>query len=171
MPSARDCARLLLEAVPGTMRVLGGIMRQRRAADEEPLSMGQLHMLEILRERPVSLSDLAARHRVAPSTMSRTVDVLVKRAWVSRRSDPADRRQVILSLTPEGESAQGAMRMQTQDALTSLVELLDDRERERLYDGLQVLHDLAMRAAAHGHHCGPEEREPATDQRLPTKDD
>src|SRR5690606_5944021 len=104
-PTARDCAALLIETLPMSMRILSGLMRHRRAGDEEQLSIGQLRMLAMLRERPWSLGDLAQRHHVAPSTMSRTIDALVKRALVARETDPEDRRLVIVKLTGEGHSA------------------------------------------------------------------
>jgi DNA-binding MarR family transcriptional regulator len=102
MPEARECARLLLETIPNLMRNLGGAMRQCKSGEEEHLNMGQFRMLGMLHAAPRTLSELAASHHVTPSTMSRTIDVLVRKAWVARETDPADRRQVILTLTGEG---------------------------------------------------------------------
>jgi DNA-binding MarR family transcriptional regulator len=142
MPEARECARLLLETIPNLMRTLHGTMRQCKGGDEEHLNMGQFRMLAMLHEAPRSLSELAASHHVTPSTMSRTIDVLVRKSWVARETDPADRRQVILTLTDEGRAALRAMGQYTQDAVTRMLARLDDQERARLYDGLMVLHKL-----------------------------
>ena len=95
----------IILTMPSTMRILGFLMRQRRVGDEDMLHLGQLRILEMLRHRPWNLGDLASRHHVTPSSMSRTVDVLVKRDWVARSSDPDDRRLVILKLTDEGHRA------------------------------------------------------------------
>jgi len=140
-PSALECARLLWETIPSLMRSLHGAVIQKRG-DEEPHNMGQFRMLEILCREPRSLSMLATMHHVTPSTMSRSVDVLVRKGWVLRASDPGDRRQVILSITESGRSAHAAMRQYTQDMLTHLLEQLDADERARLYDGLSVLRSL-----------------------------
>jgi DNA-binding MarR family transcriptional regulator len=145
MSSARECANLLLETIPNLMRGLHGAMRQRKGADDEPHTMGQYRMLEILHREPRTLSALAAMHHVTPSTMSRSIDVLVRKAWVARRHDSDDRRLVILTLTDEGRSARAAMIQQNHDVITDLISQLDEDERARLYDGLSVLQTLLAR--------------------------
>ena len=144
MPEARECARLLLETIPNLMRNLGGAIRQCKSSEEEHLNMGQFRMLGMLHAAPRTLSELAASHHVTPSTMSRTIDVLVRKAWVARETDPADRRQVILTLTSEGHAALEAMGQYTQDAVTGMLARLDDQERARLYEGLMVLRKLSF---------------------------
>jgi len=144
MPEARECARLLLETIPNLMRNLGGAIRQCKSSEEEHLNMGQFRMLGMLHIAPRTLSELAASHHVTPSTMSRTIDVLVRKAWVARETDPADRRQVILTLTSEGHAALEAMGQYTQDAVTGMLARLDDQERARLYEGLMVLRKLSF---------------------------
>ncbi|HWQ13512.1 MAG TPA: MarR family transcriptional regulator [Roseiflexaceae bacterium] len=150
MPTARDCAALLLETLPVSMRILGGAIHTSHAPEDRPLNMGQLRMLELLRRHPWTLGDLAERHHVAASTMSRTVDVLVRRAWVERRSHPEDRRQILLCLTDAGLAAHSEMRRRAEDTITRLIEQLPEEERDRLYDGLRVLQRLAANATAHG---------------------
>ncbi len=142
MPEARECARLLLETMPNLMRTLHGSMRHCKSGEEEHLNMGQFRMLGMLHAAPRTLSELAVNHHVTPSTMSRTIDVLVRKAWVARETDPADRRQVILTLTGEGRVALEAFGQYTQDAVTGMLARLDDQERARLYDGLTVLRKL-----------------------------
>ncbi len=120
-------------------------MRQRKGADYEPLTMDQVRLLKLLGHESWTLGELAARHGVLPSTMSRSVDVLVRREWISRESDPADRRQVILRLTDAGRAAHAEMLRHAEDTLTRLLEELTDSERERLFDGMSVLHALLTR--------------------------
>src|SRR5262245_57639076 len=122
MPSARECAVLLLETIPHLMRGLHSIMRQRKGADEEAHTLGQFRMLEMLRREASTLSELAARHHVTPSTMSRSVDVLVRKTWVAREHAPKDRRQVILTITGEGRAALAAIFQQNQDVMTEMIE-------------------------------------------------
>ena len=91
MPEARECAQLLLETIPNLMRNLGGTIRQCKSGEEEHLNMGQFRMLGMLHAAPRTLSELAANHHVTPSTMSRMIDVLVRKAWVARETDPVIR--------------------------------------------------------------------------------
>ena len=148
MASARECAELLLETLPAVKRGLRDAMRAQKAPEHEALTMDQVRLLKILRHEPRSLGELAERHGVTPSTMSRSVDVLVRRGWVSRESDPADRRQVILQLTDAGKAAQAEMDRHAEDSLTRLIEELDDRERAKLFAGMQALHALIERKRA-----------------------
>jgi DNA-binding MarR family transcriptional regulator len=84
-------------------------------------------------------------HHVTPSTMSRSIDVLVRKGWVTRVSDAHDRRQVSLSITDEGRAAQAAMNQHTQELAAQLFEQLVEADRVRLYDGLSVLRKLSTR--------------------------
>jgi DNA-binding MarR family transcriptional regulator len=123
-------------------------MRLQKTPEHEPLTMDQVRLLKILRHEPRSLGELAARHGVTPSTMSRSVDVLVRRGWVSREGDPDDRRQVILQLTGAGQAAHAEMDRHAEDSLTRLIEELDDTEREKLFAGMQALHAMLARKQA-----------------------
>jgi DNA-binding MarR family transcriptional regulator len=142
MPDANECAKLLLDTIPGLMRALHENMRQCRNDEDEQPNMGQLRMLALLNESPRALRDLAANHHVTPSTMSRTIDVLVRKGWVLRVADLVDRRQVILMLTDEGRAALRGMGQHSLAVVTGMLGRLDEDERARLYDGLAVLRKL-----------------------------
>lgn len=141
-PSAYECAILLLDTVPGLMRAIASAMRQRQDGDDDAPTMGQMRMLAKLAERPWSLSELAAAHQVTPSSMSRTVDVLVQRKWVERTTAPDDRRKVVLRLTPVGHAVHAAIRDVAREAAARLIEQLDERQRAHLYEGLSALYAL-----------------------------
>ena len=145
MPSARDCAHLLLDTIPHFMRRLRGSLRDLKVAEAEAPTMEQFRLLDILSYRPRTGGELAAKHGVTPSTMSRSIDVLVQRAWVNRQSDPDDRRQVVLQLTDAGKAAHTQMVYQIEDKVTELLEQLDDDDRARLFDGMRVLHSVLER--------------------------
>lgn len=66
------------------------------------VTLGQCHALLELAMAPSSLGALAATLDVDNSTMSRTVDGLVRAGLVERVEDPADRRSLRLSLTNSG---------------------------------------------------------------------
>lgn len=141
-PNAHECARMLLTTIPSLMRSLKACMRAPATADDEPLTLGQFRMLSMLSYAPCTLGELANQHNVTPSTMSRTIDLLVRKQWVERRDDPNDRRQVILTLTTAGAATHSAMRQHTEDALAGLLEQLSDAERNQIYGGLAALRTL-----------------------------
>lgn len=145
MADAEKCAALLMETMPRMMRGLGAAMRHARP-DDDALTLGQLRMLGVLCHSPRNLGELAALHNVTPSSMSRTVDVLVRKEWVARTPDPADRRQVILEPTEAGRAVHDAMQLHTQQTFTAMLAQmlgqLNDAERSQLYDGLLILQKL-----------------------------
>src|SRR5690242_2921032 len=130
MPNARECADLLLETIPNLMRGLVRSVGQEQTSPDEGRNksqfMSQFRLLEILRHKERTIGELAALHGVTPSTMSRSVDVLVRRAWVDRESDPHDRRLLIVRLTDEGSAAHEEMVKHMHDSVTQLIEQLDD---------------------------------------------
>lgn len=68
------------------------------------LTIAQCHpMLEIAEMARTNLRDLASKMNLDKSTLSRTVEGLVRRGLVKRESDRQDRRYVFLSLTTKGQ--------------------------------------------------------------------
>ena len=68
------------------------------------VSLMQCHtLLEIEEMQTANLQLLAERLTLDKSTVSRTVDGLVNLGLVDRRTDPGNRRSIILSLTPGGK--------------------------------------------------------------------
>jgi DNA-binding MarR family transcriptional regulator len=69
----------------------------------EAVSANQARVLDHLDDvEPASLMGLARHMGVSASTMSLTVDRLVRRGYVTRSRDAADRRVVNLRLTDDG---------------------------------------------------------------------
>ena len=78
------------------------ISRRVRFESTDAIAPHQYSVLVRLEGTPRTPGELAEIERVSPPSMTRTVSGLVERGLVKRTDDPADRRQVILSLTPEG---------------------------------------------------------------------
>jgi DNA-binding MarR family transcriptional regulator len=92
---------------------------------------------------PVRLTDLASAEEVSQPSMSSLVARLVDQGLVLRRTDPADGRAVLLSLTPAG----AALVAQRRDARTrrldaALAELSSD-DVARIADAVPALTRLA----------------------------
>jgi DNA-binding MarR family transcriptional regulator len=127
------------------MRNLGGRLRNQSLLDDEALTIGQYRMLHVLQHHPETLRELADKHHVTPSTMSRSIDVLVQRNLVTRQDDPEDRRKVILRLTDEGQTLLARVDQESRATVASWIEQLSEAEQARLYDGLLVLRSLVSR--------------------------
>ena len=75
------------------------------------LSPKELMFLLILDEAgPCRVNDLAGRVRLPLSTVSWTADRMVSKGLLSRRTDPSDRRAILLSLARQGRKALGKHR-------------------------------------------------------------
>lgn len=74
------------------------------------VTLAQCHVLvELSRAGTLSLTDLAVLMQLDRSTLSRTVEGLVKAGLVFRAADPDDRRAVRLTCTPEGSGRVAAI--------------------------------------------------------------
>src|SRR6476646_4200840 len=79
------------------------IARRVRFESSDAVAPHQFGVLAQLQESPRTPRELADYERVSAPSMTRTVNGLVDRGLVARTDDPTDGRQVIVSLTPEGQ--------------------------------------------------------------------
>ena len=77
--------------------------RDRNQLLKFDLSISQSYVLEVLnRDKELSMKELAHKMHLSISAITRVVDVLVKKKYVNRTEDSADRRIKLLTLTPAG---------------------------------------------------------------------
>jgi DNA-binding MarR family transcriptional regulator len=77
--------------------------------------------------------------------MKRTTSALVEAGYIARADDPADGRQVILSLTAEGRKALRRIRRHRDEWMLERFEKLTDEERELLQRAAAVLAKVATK--------------------------
>lgn len=99
-------------------------------------ALGDLHM-----------SDIVARLGVSLSTVSGLVDRVVDHGLAHRREDPADRRQVVVGLTPAGSAFIDRFRELNARQMRELLAVLDDADLSLLRDALGALERAASRLA------------------------
>jgi DNA-binding MarR family transcriptional regulator len=92
------------EAVMNTIRTadlvfdrIGGLLRPLGVSAAGGLVLGQLRD-----HGPMSPSELGERLIVTRATVTGLVDSLERRGYATRTANPADRRSVIVAITPEG---------------------------------------------------------------------
>jgi DNA-binding MarR family transcriptional regulator len=99
------------EAWEALMAAHATLVKELAARDtwaDEAISMKEYDVLYTLSKCPVpvSLTELNRHVLLSQPAMSRMVDRLAGRGLVSRCADPADRRGVLLALTPPGRDVQ-----------------------------------------------------------------
>ncbi|WP_306584442.1 MarR family winged helix-turn-helix transcriptional regulator, partial [Streptomyces clavuligerus] len=143
-PAAPDqFAGRLRAALHGILPLLRGGRRIHPDLTPSRLTaLAELHTAE----RPLRISELAARTGIALSTASRMVDLLAASGWIDRHPDPADQRASLISLSEEGDTLLRTVRRETESALCHAILRLDPVRREQLRQALPVLEALARQA-------------------------
>ncbi|MEX2582705.1 MAG: MarR family transcriptional regulator [Gemmatimonadota bacterium] len=104
------------------------------------LSVTQCHALSVIADSgSLSMNELAARLFLDKSTTSRVVDALERKSFARRDANPADRRALRLSTTPDGAALLDRIRgdiIQEEKRLLSEFEPAVRREMTRLINRL-----------------------------------
>jgi DNA-binding MarR family transcriptional regulator len=103
-----------------------------RVAAEHDLSLTQLRVLAILRDREPTMAELADYLGLERSSVSGLIDRAVKRGLVRRDASEDDGRAVRVSLTPDGRRLASAGAQEVGELLEPMTGRLSQAERNRL---------------------------------------
>jgi DNA-binding MarR family transcriptional regulator len=135
--SAQSCAVLMLEMVPGVMKVIRQHMRSHRLPG---MSVHQFRVLAFLDCYGSATLSAASDHvgTTLPS-MSRMVQSLVHSQLVQRQAGSPDRRTVCLEITGKGRTILERARQATAEQLARLLGCLSPKEVGCLQEAMDVL--------------------------------
>jgi DNA-binding MarR family transcriptional regulator len=114
-PSTRVAAELV-DVVNLVTQMFWADLRQ----SDQPIELTQWATLRRISRSPCTMSTLARHKGVGLPTISKSVEMLVRKGWVERWIDKGDRRQTLVRLTVAGRDVLA-------DSRAHLVELLDQR--------------------------------------------
>lgn len=103
-----------------------------RIGAQNDLSLTQLRVIGILRDRRARMTDLAAYLGLDKSTMSGLVDRAERRGLLARGKNPEDGRVVDVFVTPAGLELIGRLRGEIRQALAPATERLPQQQRDEL---------------------------------------
>jgi len=103
-----------------------------RVAGAHELSLVQVRLLGILRDRAPGMLELAKLLELDKSSVTGLVDRAERRGLVRRASTPDDGRAVRVSMTEAGRELTRKLVKQLERELSTLVEGLSEPERKRL---------------------------------------
>lgn len=103
-----------------------------RVAAEHDLSLTQLRVLGILRDREPTMAELATYLGLERSTVSGLVDRAVQRDLVRKTTDAADGRSVRVSLTAAARRLEKVVTAEIGALMVPLTDRLSAGERKRL---------------------------------------
>jgi DNA-binding MarR family transcriptional regulator len=122
-----------LELLDGLVQVsFGVISRLSQVAAAHDLSLTQLRLLAILRDRQPKMAELAAHLGLERSTVSGLVDRAATRGLVRRETGANDARVVRVSLSAKGRRLAADLTREVSRQVAPMTQRLSDADRERL---------------------------------------
>jgi DNA-binding MarR family transcriptional regulator len=135
----------LLQDLVAIGRQLGAF--ERSAVCCGTVTVPQCVALQALLEAPRELGELASFAGSSKSAMTRLVDGLERRGWVSRRRDAEDRRRVVAELTKAGLVEATRLRELTHRTLDGVLDLVPEAKRAQVIESLHLLRSAMDQAS------------------------
>lgn len=133
MRKADPATSALLDVVNLVTQVVWTDLRR----SNESLELTQWATLRRIARGPCTMSELARHKGVSLPTISKSVEMLVRRGWVERWVDTTDRRQTLVRLTGRGRRLLSSCRRRVEDYLQERLSALPAAERHSLATSLQ----------------------------------
>jgi DNA-binding MarR family transcriptional regulator len=133
---AIDAARLRVAVLRLSRR-----LRKHDLAGLTPSQLSTLSSVGVC--GPVRLGDLAAVERIAPSTLTRLVNVLEDRGYLVRQPAPDDARAFLVTMTDRGRDVLERIRAEATSLLTDILSTLPADQLAALEAALPALEQLA----------------------------
>jgi DNA-binding MarR family transcriptional regulator len=127
-----DALRAYWEAVAVGEPVLLALWRS------SGITLNQMRILRLLAQQPVNAGDLARAVGMKAPSLTRLLDRLEERGFVTRGGDPSDRRRVLVTITERGHSFLAAPLAAASNPLPKVMKALTPEERELLTQALRT---------------------------------
>ncbi|PJK21328.1 MarR family winged helix-turn-helix transcriptional regulator [Mycolicibacterium goodii] len=122
-----------VESVMRAARALVGITAASISTVDDVVTVPQLRVMMMIATRgAMNLAGVAEALQVSPSNASRICDRLLKVGMIDRRDDPADRRNIALTLTAEGQALIDRVVRHRRSAIRRILRQMSPERRELL---------------------------------------
>lgn len=137
---ARQCADRILSTIPMMMRAIGQEIHEHDACE---ITIPQFRALMTLQNHAGATVSLMAEHLgVSLPAVSRLIDGLVERGFITRATPAHDRRRVQLSLTEDGRAMLGRVHQQAIGFLAGHLTAFLDDDLERISQSMVLLQSV-----------------------------
>ena len=131
-------------------RVLVAVSARSLSEVEDTVTLTQFRTLVVLDSHgEINLNRLAELLRVNASTAMRMIDRLLVASLVTRRDNPANRREVLLGLTPAGRRLVRRVTRRRRTEIARIVAAMPSAERGSLVEALRAFADAAAEPEPH----------------------
>jgi DNA-binding MarR family transcriptional regulator len=121
------------------MLLMRSVSAHLRQTSRQPLAPAQLGTLLKIGAGPCTLSELARHQAVSLPTVSRSVDMLVRRGWVARTVDDTDRRQTLLGLTEQGREVLADVKARAEQHIAAKLSSMSSPDQLELVNAAGLL--------------------------------
>lgn len=90
----------------------------------------------------ITLGEVTEQIGISMSAASKKISILEKKGLLRRETSQTDRRNVYITLTPEGEALCGKERVKKEQRLTEVIRRLGEEDARRLIDLLNRVFDI-----------------------------
>ena len=141
---AKSLSPVAISRLAGELRLACmRISRRVRFESTDLVAPHQFSVLCRLEDTPRTPGELAEIERVSAPSMTRTVSALAERGLVDRTADPGDKRQVIVSLTPDATTLLKEIRRKRDAWMSVRVGHLTPEEQDILLQASAILTRVA----------------------------
>jgi DNA-binding MarR family transcriptional regulator len=137
-----DLSTEIMEVFPPTMRA---IRNEMRWLAQPELTVAQFRILTRLDITPHTNKQLSEWMGISAASMCRTVDVLVKRGYITRRATLEDRREVSLVLTTKGKNKYQSIEQATRRMLKEKLSVLSVKDQKELQKSLGLIRKVFLK--------------------------
>jgi DNA-binding MarR family transcriptional regulator len=136
-PEANDVQHLTF--IPQLHRATHAVALALASDPELDVSQAEAHVLAHLHESgPARISELHERFGHRRSTLTSVLDRLERRALVTRKKDPADRRSFVVNLTKKGRPVAAAVHRALLEIERAALAGLSEAKRAQVTDALDA---------------------------------
>lgn len=149
MTPARDTPGRIIHLWTDISRLLRRRMLNAARMSSERMNPMQVHGMLVIAEHPgITMKELAEHLHVTSPSATSFVDRLVKQKWVTRSSDPRNRKLVRLNPLPAGVAALDRAVAEHSAAMRDVFLLLSDDDQAQFERVLKNLKDALARGSA-----------------------
>ena len=111
----------------------------RRVASQNNLSLSQYFALTNISTSGISMSDLSTMLGVDNSTLTRNINILIKRDLVVKEKSNEDKRGYTITLSPAGNTLMNSLENQIETILEGFIDSVDPGVKQKFIDIIETV--------------------------------